>query len=184
LELPESAFIEQTGGSANPLWGSCGDFESAWGGANDYGVYLEALVPTRYECGFMADVFYGGNASSLTTRIDAGMAVMTSLGYFGESAEVQEDKGTYPLAPGLHVVTVFGYDDGVPMFPTRSAVVSPTTTVVISSAPGFTYTLPKVTLESRHASFRLPARAASARRRLSCAPHASSPVEPPAGYCC
>jgi len=25
---------------------------------------------------------------------------------------VQEDKGTYPLAPGLHVVTVFGYDDG------------------------------------------------------------------------
>jgi hypothetical protein len=86
LELPESAFIEQTGGSANPLWGSCGDFESGWGGANDYGVYLEALVPTRYECGFMADVFYGGNASSLTTRIDAGMPVMTELGNFGESA--------------------------------------------------------------------------------------------------
>jgi len=86
LEVPESAFIEQTGGSANPLWGSHGDFESAWAGANDYGVYLEALVPTLYECGFMAEVFYGGNASSLTTRFDAGMAVMTSLGYFGESA--------------------------------------------------------------------------------------------------
>jgi LysM repeat protein/uncharacterized protein YvpB len=110
--IPESAFIERIGGSANPHWGYRGDIHGAWGGADDYGVYPEALVPTLNEFGFMADVFYGGDASALTTRIDAGMPVMTWLGYFGDTAWVQEDEGSYLLAPGTHVVTVYGYDDG------------------------------------------------------------------------
>ena len=110
--VPESAFIERIGVSANPHWGYRGDIHGAWGGADDYGVYPEALVPTLNEFGFTADVFYGGDASALTARIDAGMPVMTWLGYFGDTAWVQEDEGTYLLAPGLHVVTVYGYDDG------------------------------------------------------------------------
>ncbi len=110
--VPESAFIERIGVSANPHWGYRGNIHGAWGGADDYGVYAEALVPTLNEFGFMADVFYGGDASALTTRIDAGMPVMTWLGYFGDTAWVQEDEGAYLLAPGLHVVTVYGYDDG------------------------------------------------------------------------
>jgi LysM repeat protein/uncharacterized protein YvpB len=109
--VPESAFIERIGNSANPHWGYRGNIHGAWGGADDYGVYPEALVPTLKEFGFMADVFYGGDASSLTHRIDAGMPVMTWLGYFGDTAWVQEDEGAYLLAPGLHVVTVYGYDD-------------------------------------------------------------------------
>jgi LysM repeat protein/uncharacterized protein YvpB len=109
--IPESAFIERIGSSANPHWGYRGNIHGAWGGADDYGVYPEALVPTLNEYGFMADVFYGGDASSLTARIDAGMPVMTWLGYFGDTAWVQEDEGAYLLAPGLHVVTVYGYDD-------------------------------------------------------------------------
>ena len=109
--IPESAFIERIGISANPHWGYRGNIHGAWGGADDYGVYPEALVPTLNEFGFMADVFYGGDASALTTRIDAGMPVMTWLGYFGDTAWVQEDEGAYLLAPGLHVVTVYGYDD-------------------------------------------------------------------------
>ena len=109
--VPESAFIERIGVSANPHWGYRGNIHGAWGGADDYGVYPEALVPTLNEFGFMADVFYGGDASALTARIDAGMPVMTWLGYFGDTAWVQEDEGAYLLAPGLHVVTVYGYDD-------------------------------------------------------------------------
>jgi LysM repeat protein/uncharacterized protein YvpB len=110
--VPETAFIERIGISANPHWGYRGDIHGAWGGADDYGVYPEALAPTLNEFGFMADVFYGGDPSSLTTRLDAGMPVMTWLGYFGDTAWVQEDEGAYLLAPGLHVVTVYGYDDG------------------------------------------------------------------------
>ncbi len=109
--VPELAFIERIGFSANPHWGYRGNIHGAWGGADDYGVYPEALVPTLNEFGFMADVFYGGDASALTARIDAGMPVMTWLGYFGDTAWVQEDEGAYLLAPGLHVVTVYGYDD-------------------------------------------------------------------------
>jgi uncharacterized protein YvpB/LysM repeat protein len=109
--IPESAFIERIGISANPHWGYRGDIHGAWGGADDYGVYPEALVPTLNEFGFMADVFYGGDASALTARIDAGMPVMTWLGYFGDTAWIQEDEGAYLFAPGLHVVTVYGYDD-------------------------------------------------------------------------
>ena len=110
--IPESEFIERIGVSANPHWGYRGNIHGAWGGVDDYGVYPEALVPTLNEFGFMADVFYGGDASALTARIDAGMPVMTWLGYFGNTAWVQEDEGAYLLAPGLHVVTVYGYDDG------------------------------------------------------------------------
>ena len=56
-------------------------------------------MPTLNEFGFMADVFYGGDASALTARIDAGVPVMTWLGYFGDTAWVQEDEGAYLLAP-------------------------------------------------------------------------------------
>jgi LysM repeat protein len=109
--VPESAFIERIGYSANPHWGYRGNIHGAWGGADDYGVYPEALAPTLNEFGYIGDVFYGGDASSLTARIDAGMPVLTWLGYFGDTAWLQEDEGSYQLAPGMHVVTVYGYDD-------------------------------------------------------------------------
>jgi uncharacterized protein YvpB/LysM repeat protein len=110
--VPESAFMERIGESVNPHWGYRGNIHGPWGGADDYGVYAEALVPTLNEFGFVADVFYGGDASALTSRIDAGMPVMTWLGYFGDTGWVQEDEGSYLLVPGMHVVTVYGYDDG------------------------------------------------------------------------
>ena len=109
--VPESAFVERIGMSSNPHWGYRGNIHGAWGGTDDYGIYPEALVPTLNEFGFVADVFYGGDASALTSRIDAGMPVMTWLGFFGDTGWVQEDEGSYLLVPGLHVVTVYGYDD-------------------------------------------------------------------------
>jgi LysM repeat protein/uncharacterized protein YvpB len=110
--VPEAAFLERIGPSANPHWGYRGSIDGPWGGTDDYGVYAEALVPTLTEFGFVADVFYGGDPASLTARLDAGMPVITWLGYFGDTAWQQSDEGSYILAPGMHVVTVYGYDEG------------------------------------------------------------------------
>ena len=110
--VPESAFMERIGVSANPHWGYRGNIHGAWGGTDDYGVYPEALAPTLNEFGFMADVFYGADAAALTARLDGGMPVIAWLGYFGDTGWVQEDEGSYLLVPGMHVVTVYGYDDG------------------------------------------------------------------------
>lgn len=111
--VPESAFMERIGSSDNPHWGYRGNIHGPWGGTDDYGIYPEALAPTLNEFGFVGDVFYGGgDPSSLTARLDAGMPVVTWLGYFGDTGWVQEDLGSYLLVPGMHVVTVYGYDDG------------------------------------------------------------------------
>ena len=110
--VPESAFIESVPQSENPHWGYRGDITGPWGGTDDYGVYAEALVPTLQEWGFNADVFYGSSAEELTARLDAGMPVITWLGYFGDTGWWQYDAGDYLLAPGMHVVTVYGYDEG------------------------------------------------------------------------
>jgi uncharacterized protein YvpB len=110
--VPESAFMESVPQSENPHWGYRGDITGPWGGTDDYGVYAEALVPTLQEWGFTTDVFYGTSAADLTARLDAGMPVITWLGYFGDTGWWQYDSGDYLLAPGMHVVTVYGYDDG------------------------------------------------------------------------
>jgi uncharacterized protein YvpB/LysM repeat protein len=110
--VPESAFMESVPQSENPHWGYRGDISGPWGGTDDYGVYAEALVPTLQEWGFNTDVFYGTSAADLTARLDAGMPVITWLGYFGDTGWWQYDAGDYLLAPGMHVVTVYGYDDG------------------------------------------------------------------------
>lgn len=110
--IPESAFMERIGRSDNPHWGYRGDIYGPWGGTEDYGIYPEALVPTLNDYGFVGDVFYGG-ADSLTARLDSGMPVVVWLGYFGDTGWVnQDDSGSYLLVPGMHVVTVYGYDDG------------------------------------------------------------------------
>ena len=57
-------------------------------------------------------MFYGTSAADLTARLDAGLPVITWLGYFGDTGWQQYDAGEYLLAPGMHVVTVYGYDDG------------------------------------------------------------------------
>lgn len=110
--VPESAFIDTIGQSENPHWGYRGNIEGPWGGTDDYGVYAEALVPTLNNYGFSADVFYGGDVASLTSRLDAGAPVLTWLGYFGDTSWQQWDSSGsgYQLAPGMHVVTVYGYD--------------------------------------------------------------------------
>lgn len=111
--VPEAAFMERIGLSDNPHWGYRGNIHGPWGGTDDYGIYPEALAPTLHDYGFVGDVFYGGSPESLTARLDSGMPVVVWLGYFGDTGWVQQqDSGSYLLVPGMHVVTVYGYDDG------------------------------------------------------------------------
>lgn len=110
--IPESAFIRRIAESTNPHRGYRGNIDGAWGSADDYGVYPEALVPTLNEFGFAGDVFYSGDPSSLTRRLDACVPILTWFGYFGDTGREPDDAGSSQLAPGMHVITVYGDDDG------------------------------------------------------------------------
>ncbi len=111
-QIDEDIFRSNIGLSENPHWGYRGWIEGSWGGTDDYGIYPEALAPTLEANGFIADVFYAnGDASQLTARLDDGMPVVAWLGFLGEPGLSMDDAGTYRLVPGMHAVTVYGYDD-------------------------------------------------------------------------
>jgi uncharacterized protein YvpB len=100
------------GWSANPHWGYRGDINGWWGNTDDYGVYAEALTPVLDTYGFAGDVFYGGDAASLTARLDQGMPTLVWLGLWGDTGfyEYTEDGTAFLLVPGAHVVVAYGYD--------------------------------------------------------------------------
>jgi uncharacterized protein YvpB len=71
------------------------------------------LEPTLAANGYAGETFYSfGEAEPLRERIDAGMPVITWLGYWGDTGVTLEDEGTYTVAAGMHVVVVYGYDAG------------------------------------------------------------------------
>jgi LysM repeat protein len=109
--VPESAFLQNVPAANNPHWGYRGNIDGWWGNTDDYGVYAEALVPTLNAYGFAGEVFYSeGDPAALTQRIDAGKPVLTWLGLWGNTAVTLQDEGTYKVAAGTHVVTVYGYN--------------------------------------------------------------------------
>jgi uncharacterized protein YvpB len=111
--IPESVFLATVPPSRNPHWGYRGNIDGAWGGTDDYGVYAEALVPTLNGNGFAADVFYSfGDPAPLQARLDAGLPVLTWLGFWGDTGFTLDDEGVYTVAAGMHVVVVYGYDAG------------------------------------------------------------------------
>jgi LysM repeat protein len=111
--VPESVFVDSVPLSQNPHWGYRGNLNGDWGGTTDYGVYAEPLVPVLNSNGFNAEVLYGaGDPAVLRAYLDAGSPVIAWLGLSGDTAYAVEDDGSYLLAPGMHVVVVYGYDDG------------------------------------------------------------------------
>lgn len=110
--IPESVYIADTPQAKNPHYGYRGNIDGWWGNTDDYGIYAEALVPTLNAYGFAADVFYSeGATGQLTAELDAGHPVVVWLGYWGDTGVTLTDDGTYTVATGTHVVTVWGYDD-------------------------------------------------------------------------
>ncbi|HEU0163405.1 MAG TPA: C39 family peptidase [Thermomicrobiales bacterium] len=111
--ISEYDFDDLVGWSDNPHWGYRGDIWGVWGNTTDYGVYAEALVPALNAYGFNANVFYGGT-DNLTAAIDAGQPTVVWLGLWGDQSvyPATSDGTSYQVTAGMHVMVVYGYDDG------------------------------------------------------------------------
>lgn len=111
--IPEEAFISSVPLASNPHHGYRGNIDGPWGNTVDYGIYPEPLVPVLGAWGFTGEVMYtGGDTAPLTAHLDAGHPVLVWLGFWGDTRETLADEGTYAVFAGMHVVTVYGYDDG------------------------------------------------------------------------
>ena len=113
--ISEYALDNAVGWSDNPHYGYRGDITGWWGNTTDYGVYTEALAAALPQFGYYGESFYGqGDASALTTRLDAGIPTLTWIGEWGDTGfyETGADGDSFLLVPGAHVVVAYGYDDG------------------------------------------------------------------------
>lgn len=115
--VSEYSLDDVVGWSDNPHWGYRGDITGWWGNTTDYGVYAEPLAQALPQFGFYGDAFYAeGDASQLTSRIDAGTPTLVFLAMWGDQSvyETADDGTTYKLVAGEHVLVAYGYNnDGV-----------------------------------------------------------------------
>lgn len=110
--IPEETFMASIPQANNPHYGYRGNIDGLWGNTVDYGIYPEPLVPVLGAWGFTGEVMYtGGDTAPLTAHLDAGHPVVVWLGFWGDTRETLADDGTYAVFAGMHVVTVYGYDD-------------------------------------------------------------------------
>lgn len=108
----EQHFIEAVPQALNPHYGYRGNIDGWWGNTRDYGIYAEPLVPVLNDWGFTGEVMYTfGDAGPLIDHIDAGHPVVAWLGFWGDTRERLNDDGSYSVFAGMHVVTVYDYDD-------------------------------------------------------------------------
>ncbi len=108
----EADFMSLVPQALNPHYGYRGNIDGWWGNTDDYGIYAEALVPVLNDWGFEGEVMYTfGDVGPLIEHIDAGHPVVTWLGFWGDTRERLSDDGNYSVFAGMHVVTVYGYDD-------------------------------------------------------------------------
>jgi uncharacterized protein YvpB len=108
----ENVFIDSVPLTLNPHFGYRGNIDGWWGNTEDYGIYAEPLVPVLNDWGFNGEVMYTfGDTGPLIEHIDAGHPVVTWLGFWGDTRERKTDDGNYSVFAGMHVVTVYDYDD-------------------------------------------------------------------------
>ncbi len=108
----EQDFIEAVPQALNPHYGYRGNIDGWWGNTRDYGIYAEPLVPVLNDWGFNGEVMYTfGDTGPLIEHLDAGHPVVTWLGFWGDTRERLTDDGSYSVFAGMHVVTVYDYDD-------------------------------------------------------------------------
>lgn len=108
----EQQFIDAVPEALNPHYGYRGNIDGWWGNTQDYGIYAEPLVPVLNDWGFNGEVIYTfGDTGPLIEHLDAGHPVVTWLGFWGNTRERLTDDGNYSVFAGMHVVTVYDYDD-------------------------------------------------------------------------
>jgi uncharacterized protein YvpB len=115
--VSEYSLDDVVGWSDNPHWGYRGDITGWWGNTTDYGVYAEPLAQALPQFGFNGEVIYAeGDASQLTSQIDAGTPTLVFLAMWGDQSiyETADDGSTYKVVAGEHVLVAYGYNnDGV-----------------------------------------------------------------------
>lgn len=111
--ISEYAFEEAVGYSPNPHWGYRGNIHGLWGNTTDYGVYAQPLSWALDSFGFYGDDFFAaGDASQLTSRLDAGIPVLVWIAMWGDQSHYETTDGaTYKLVAGMHVMVAYAYDD-------------------------------------------------------------------------
>jgi uncharacterized protein YvpB len=108
----EADFMAAIPETLNPHYGYRGNIDGWWGNTTDYGIYPEPLVPVLADWGFTGEILYTmGDTGPLMEHIDAGHPVVTWLGFWGNTRERLSDEGNYSVFAGMHVVTVYDYDD-------------------------------------------------------------------------
>ena len=110
----EYQFEEAVPLNDNPHWGYRGNIRGSWGNTNDYGVYAAPLVPALNDYGFGAEAWYG-DSYDLVAQLDLGRPTLVWIGVRGEEGRFNEytaDGTRYALLPYMHVVLIYGYDDG------------------------------------------------------------------------
>jgi uncharacterized protein YvpB len=100
--------------NVNPHWGYRGDITGSWGNTDDYGIYAAPLVPALNIYGFGAESWYG-DSNDLVAQLDLGRPTLVWIGARGEAGSFDEftaDGTRFQLTPYMHVVLIYGYDDG------------------------------------------------------------------------
>jgi uncharacterized protein YvpB len=100
--------------NVNPHWGYRGDITGSWGNTDDYGVYAAPLVPALNAYGFGAEAWYG-DSYDLVAQLDLGRPTLVWVGIRGDEGAFNEytaDGTRFKLLPFMHVVVIYGYDDG------------------------------------------------------------------------
>jgi uncharacterized protein YvpB len=98
----------------NPHWGYRGDITGSWGNTTDYGIYARPLVPALNTYGFGAEAWYG-DSNDLVAQLDLGRPTLVWIGARGEAGSFDEytaDGSRFQLTPFMHVVLIYGYDNG------------------------------------------------------------------------
>lgn len=100
--------------NANPHWGYRGDITASWGNTTNYGVYADPLVSGLAQFGFQGEAYFG-TPSDLMYQLDLGRPNLVWIGARGDAGSFYEwtgDGSRYQLTPYMHVVVIYGYDDG------------------------------------------------------------------------
>lgn len=111
--IDEEDYIAEMPLADNPHFGYRGNIDGEWGRTDDYGIYVEALVPNLEQHGYDASVAYEPTAAYLRSQLDAGRPVVVWISARGDTGfyEQDADGNSFKLVPYEHVVVAYGYDD-------------------------------------------------------------------------
>jgi len=104
----------EIGNRLNPHRGFRGNIRNGWGGAYDYGVYPEAIVPALRRHGYTQSRAFRAGTDTLKRELAAGNPVVVWIvGNYTAERRVYLTDGaeSYFVIAYEHAVTLYGYDE-------------------------------------------------------------------------